>query len=353
MRATTGTAEADSAGDEVDAGCREHYEDALLYDYEYRRRRADVNFYKQLVQRLVGPCGRILELACGSGRVTIPLARAGHQVVGLDLSGPMLERAEARLGRLSQATRARVSLHQADMRTFALGERFPLILMTFNSFEHLYTRVEVSACLERVRAHLAPGGHFVFDVQNPNLPWLCRDPHKRWARTRFTHPTSKRRCIYSTSHEYDPVSQIVLIRLYYQSVEPAVGPERTVLLSQRKFFPAELEALLDAGGMRVHERYGDFAGEELHGDSQSQVLVCRARYGAAPGAEIVARLGLVRDSGHMYYVKKGRVWRRSLVAGGEPELVAEPGIQIDDSAYVYVLDEHGHIARIARANGAA
>jgi SAM-dependent methyltransferase len=355
MRAPTGFAEAGSAHDEVDAGCREHYEDALLYDYEYRRRRADVNFYKELVQRLVGPSGRILELACGSGRVTIPLARAGYQVVGLDLSAPMLERAEARLGGLGQAARSRVSLHQADMRTFALGERFPLILMAFNSFEHLYTRVDVSACLEQVRAHLAPGGHFVFDVQNPNLYWLGRDPQKRWARTRFTHPVSKRGYIYSTNHEYDPVSQIALIRLYYQPMEPQVGPERVVLLSQRKFFPAELEALLDAGGMRVHTRYGDFSGGVLHGDCQSQVLVCRAQHGAAPGAgpEIVARLGLVRDSEYMYYVKKGRVWRRPLAPGGEPELVAEPGIAIDDRKYVYFLDEHGHIARIARVERAA
>jgi 2-polyprenyl-3-methyl-5-hydroxy-6-metoxy-1,4-benzoquinol methylase len=70
--------------DRVDAGSREHYADAALYDYEYRRRRADVTFYRELAQKRLGGPGRILDLGAGSGRVTIPLARDGHTVVGLD-----------------------------------------------------------------------------------------------------------------------------------------------------------------------------------------------------------------------------------------------------------------------------
>ena len=71
--------------DLIDAGSREHYADAALYDYEYRRRRADVTFYRELAsKRLAGP-GRILELGAGSGRVTVPLARDGHEVVAIDL----------------------------------------------------------------------------------------------------------------------------------------------------------------------------------------------------------------------------------------------------------------------------
>lgn len=263
---------------EVDAGCHEHYEDAALYDYEYRRRRADVHFYTELASELIGPSGRILDLACGSGRLTIPLARAGHEVVGMDLSLPMLEHAAARLGRLGRAVQGRVSLVCSDMRRFALASRFPLIVMAFNAFEHLYTRVDVSACLEKVRAHLEPGGYFAFDVQNPNFEWLTRDPDRRWARTRFTHPVSGERFMYSTNHEYDPVSQIALIRLYYEPLDGG-GPEQVVTLSQRKFFPAELEALMHANGMRVRRRLGDFGGGILHGGCESQVLVCQV---AAP-----------------------------------------------------------------------
>jgi SAM-dependent methyltransferase len=220
----------------------------------------------------------VLELACGSGRLTTALVRAGHEVVGLDLSAPMLARAQAKLTRLGRAARSRARLLRADMRDFALARRFPLVLMAFNSFEHLYTRVEVAACLERVREHLERGGRFAFDVQNPDPRWLCRDPEKRWARTRFRHPTTREPIEYSTNHVSDPVSQIAVIRLYY---EPGAGakpaPERVVTLAQRKFFPAELEALVWTGGFAVESRFGDFVRKPLDADAHSQVLVCRKR----------------------------------------------------------------------------
>jgi SAM-dependent methyltransferase len=273
--------------DLVDRGCREHYDDPALYDHEYRRRRQDVSFYRTLARELLGGPGRILELACGSGRVTTALLRDGHEVVGLDLSRPMLERAEARIARLGRPARARATLVQGDLRDFSLGARFPLVIAAFNSFEHLYTRGEVAACLARVGEHLAEGGRFAFDVQNPNLAWLMRDPRRRWARTVFRHPTTGRRLAYSTNHVYDPVSQIAIIRIYYDPVDPppaasgeAKGdPPNVVVLAQRKFFPAELEALVAHAGFSVEERYGDFAGEPLTGEAESQLLVCRARPG--------------------------------------------------------------------------
>lgn len=273
---------ADLGADDVEAGSREHYADAELYDYEYRRRRDDVHFYQRIAGELLarqtaGPTGRILELACGSGRITAGLLRAGHEVIGSDISMPMLRKAAARIHGLGRAARARGALVCADMRTFSLGARFPLAIMAFNSFEHLYTRVEVSACLDRVRDHLLPGGRLVFDIQNPDLQWLVRDPRKRWARTRFTHPRTGQRMVYSTNHDYDPVSQIVLIRLYYETELPHGSETRMVTLSQRKFFPAELEALLAANGFVMEARYGDFEGNPLEGHSPNQVIVCKPR----------------------------------------------------------------------------
>jgi SAM-dependent methyltransferase len=265
--------------DLVDRGCREHYDDPALYDHEYRRRRQDVAFYRRLARDVLGGPGRILELACGSGRVTTALLRDGHEVVGLDLSPAMLERAASRVAKLGRSARARATLVEGDVRDFALDARFPLVIMAFNSFEHLYTRGEVAACLARVRHHLEEGGRFVFDVQVPNLQWLVRDPSKRWARTLFRHPTTGRRIAYSTNHVYDPVSQIAVIRIYYDPVEPDAGDgddlSRVIVLTQRKFFPAELEALVAQSGFSVEKRYGDFAGEPLTAGAESQLLVCR------------------------------------------------------------------------------
>lgn len=259
----------------LDRGAREHYDDAALYDYEYRRRLADVRFYRELAKELLGGPGEILELACGTGRLTTRLARDGHQVIAVDLHPGMLARAQARRQALGVATRNRIELICADMRRFALARRFPLVIMAFNSFEHLYTRVEVAACLASIRQHLADGGTFVFDVQNPNPRWLDRDPNKRWAKTKFRLPETGERMVYTTNHDYDPISQIALIRLFYRP--ESGGPEKVVHLSQRKFFPAELEALISYNGFRVERRFGDFDGGELTGEAMSQVLVCRPR----------------------------------------------------------------------------
>ena len=260
-------------GDLIDAGSREHYSDAALYDYEYRRRRADVQFYREIAKQRLPQGGRILELGAGSGRVTIPLARAGYEVVAVDASRPMLDKLRARVAALPSAVAKRITVVEGDLRDFAIGKQVPLAIAAFNVLEHLYTRVEVDACLRCVVDHLAPGGAFVFDVQMPDLAWLLRDPNKRWAKTRFTDPTTKRAMYYSTNHDWDPVGQIALIRLYYEPVD-GKGPHKIVKLSQRKFFPAELEGLVAHAGLRMIERYGDFAFRALDASAESQVLVC-------------------------------------------------------------------------------
>lgn len=262
----------------VDLGAHEHYRDAALYDHEYRRRRDDVRWYVALADRLLGKPGRILELGCGTGRVTVSLAKAGHHVTGLDHEPAMLAALDERRHRLPAAVAARIDARRGDLRTFDLGRRFDLVISAFNVVEHLYTRVEVDACLRAVRRHLRPGARFAFDVQLPDPAWLARDPTRRWARTRFTHPVTGEQLYYSTNHDYDPVSQICVIRLYYTPASPrSRRREQVTLLSQRKFFPAELEALVAHAGLRVVERYGDFDGNPLGPGSESQVLICGRR----------------------------------------------------------------------------
>ena len=274
IRKAPGRLSPDLIDDLVDAGSREHYADAALYDYEYRRRRADVTFYRELARRRAEKMpGPILDLGCGSGRVTVPLARDGHTVHGLDQSEAMLAKLRARIAQLPAAAAQRITASTGNLCTFTVPGRYPLAIAAFNVLEHLYTRGELHACLQRVAAALAPGGVFAFDVQMPDLAWLIRDPAKRWAKTRFTEPTTRRAMFYSTNHDYDPVGQIANIRIYYEPVD-GKGPTRIVKLSQRKYFPAELEALVAYAGFRVVERYGDFAWQPLDGGAESQVLIC-------------------------------------------------------------------------------
>ena len=262
--------------DHVGLGAGEHYVDADLYEYEYRRRRDDVNFYSACASGELAPESEILELCCGSGRVTRKLLRSGFHVTGIDMSTEMLERAKSGVSRLPKRFRDNAEFRQGDMKNFSLGRRFPMVVMAFNSFEHLYSRVEIESCLRCIREHLEPDGLFAFDVQLPHLAWLIKDPKKRWARTKFRHPVTRQLLAYSTNHVYDPVTQIAVIRLYYQPLgEGPITKTEVVRLSQRKFFPAELMALLHYSGFEVTRQYGDFAGDKLDEFAESQVLLCR------------------------------------------------------------------------------
>jgi len=256
------------------AGTSEHYEDASLYDHEYKRRRDDVRWYQALAKKELKRGSDILELGCGSGRTLIPLARDGWRVTGVDNSATMLDRCRERLARFRDV---RVELVRADFRSLALGRRFPLVICPFNAFMHLYSRQDVERFLEVVRAHLQPGGLFAFDVMNPDLAWLSRDPNRRWARTRFRHPRTGKLTYYSTSLSYDAALQIAFMRIYY---EPAGGGRtRTIRLTHRQFFPLELEALLHYNGFSVEAHEGGFDGAPLVPESEEQVLRCRSRRG--------------------------------------------------------------------------
>lgn len=284
------------------AGTRELYADAELYEHEFRHRRKDLTWYRRLAKHIDSGSGgeggiRILELGSGSGRLLLPLVRDGHTVWGIDRSLAMLRRCQARLRYLNAQARARVHILQGDFRELPLGDklpgRFPLIICPFNSFMHLYTRQDVERCLGEVRRLLAEDGLFAFDIIHPDPAWLGRDPTKRFARTRVRHPKTGEPLLYSTSHIYDPATQIAWIQIYYEADPSRPGrraalksaPARVIRLTQRVFFPAEIDALLHYNGFEVVHHAGRFDGgsaQELDGAllspvSAEQVICARMR----------------------------------------------------------------------------
>jgi len=291
----------------LQAGAVEHYEDAVLYDHEYKRRRDDVMWYRALARQVASEQRararplRVLELGCGSGRLLVPLVRDGCQVVGVDRSAAMLARCAERLAGRGRAARGRAQLVRADFRALPLAdgaaERFPLIVCPFNGFMHLYTRRDVEQCLAEVRRLLAPDGLFAFDVLNPDPGWLVRDPLRRWSRTRFRHPGTGERLVYTTNHVYDAAAQVAWIRIYYEAdpapdpapaterttasdpaaAPPRPGPPRTVQLTHRQFYPAELEALLHYNGFAIVQSAGGFDGQPISSVSAEQVICARVR----------------------------------------------------------------------------
>ena len=268
-----------------EAGGREAFDDAALYDFEYRRRRADINFYRRLAQNRMefAPSGPILDLACGTGRLLVPLLRDGHTVVGLDRSASMLAAARRRVARLARARRSRCLLLRADLRSFALRPRFAMAVAAFHSVQHLYSEADLRRFLRATRACLAPGGWLAFDVLPPDPAWIGRDPLRRWGRTVFRHPVSGQRLVYTNNHWFDPRRRVLHMRLYYQPLDDrgrASGPERVLRLCHRQLEPALVKGLLARTGFRLLACFGGFDGRPVDrepGVADEHVYVAAAR----------------------------------------------------------------------------
>ncbi len=222
-------------------------------------------FYREAARRSGGP---VLELACGTGRLTWPLARDGHDVVGLDASPAMLAAAARKAA--EQGTRARFL--RGDMRDFDLGGRFGLVVISCNSLAHLTDTADLLSCLACVRRHLKPGGVLAFDVVLPDPRLLAQAPGVPRRLDLGPNPASAVEAE-EVAH-YDPVGQL---RVAHWRVREPGGRERAFApLVLRQFFPQELPLLLEAAGLRLVARWGDFARNPLTAHSLNQVCLARA-----------------------------------------------------------------------------
>ncbi|GLQ12272.1 methyltransferase [Devosia yakushimensis] len=225
------------------------------------------NFY---VEEAGGPGRQVLELACGTGRLTLPLARSGADVTGGDLSQTMLATARQRANAEGLAPR----LAQLDMRDFELGRRFDTIVVAANSLLHLTQTGNHLAFLAAAARHLQPDGRLIFDIFVPSAWILSRPSGERQLLGLFEHPELGEVRIEETI-AYDPISQISHIDWYWS--RPAESDFRHTRLEMRQIYPQELVLLLERGGFALVERFGGFDRRPLTPTSMRQVVVCAAK----------------------------------------------------------------------------
>ena len=141
-------------------------------------------FYVELARASATRGEHVLELACGTGRVTLPVAETGAPTTGLDNSVAMLAIAE----RKAEAAGVEVTWVQGDMASFRLAQRFGLAIIPCRSFLLLLTVEAQKACLARIREHLVDGGLLALNIFNPSLPFMAErlgDKGGEWERDDF------------------------------------------------------------------------------------------------------------------------------------------------------------------------
>ena len=232
---------------------------ADLYDFvvPYRNRQ-DVSFFVEAGKEAGG---QVLELGCGTGRVAVPMARAGVDVVGLDRSPRMLAICRERLAEESAAVRSRVRLVEGDMRAFDLNETFRLITAPFRPFQHLLTVGEQCACLECVRRHLARNGRFILDLFNPSLDDLVgrKQGEEFGEEPPFSTPDGRRVVRRHRTVVHDRFGQVSRHELIYYVTHPDGREERLVhSFPMRYLFRFEAEHLLVRCGFAIEQLYAGY-----------------------------------------------------------------------------------------------
>jgi SAM-dependent methyltransferase len=253
---------------------------AELYDHvTVYHDRPDVGFFVAAARNSGGP---VLEVACGTGRVLIPTARAGVEILGVDLSPHVLAVCRERLRDEPEAVQSRVRLVQADLRRFDLGRTFSLITIPFRPFQHLLTVDDQLACLARVHRHLDDGGRLILDVFNPSLDFLVNRPLgvELDAEPEFTLPDGRRVIRKHKTVAHDRFAQIGDFELVYYVTHPDGREERFVhSFRLRYFFRFELEHLLARAGFVVEHLYAGYDKSE-YGSTYPGELVFVARKNA-------------------------------------------------------------------------
>jgi SAM-dependent methyltransferase len=252
---------------------------ADLYDHvrPYQERQ-DVAFFVDAAVRAGSP---VLEIGCGTGRVLIPTARAGIEIVGLDLSPHMLAVCRRRLREEPQDVQRRVRLVEADMRSFDLGQAFTLATVPFRPFQHLLTVDDQLACLHAIGRHLMDGGALILDLFNPWLEAIVKqEVGVEWGdEPEFTTPDGRRvtrRHLTVAANRYEQVNRFELV---YYVTHPDGREERLVhAFSMRYLFRFEVEHLLVRAGFDVAQVLADYDGSPYGSKYPGELLfVARKR----------------------------------------------------------------------------
>lgn len=231
---------------------------ADLYDHvPLYRERPDVGFLVSAAREAGSP---VLEIGSGTGRILIPTARAGLDIVGLDASPSMLAECRRRMQEEPAAVQARVELVQGDMRRFDLGRTFTLVTIPFRPFQHLLMVEDQLACLASISRHLRPGGKLILDLFNPSLDALANGALGRLVHEgEFSVPDGRRVTRRSRVESRDRFTQISQIELIYDVVHPDGRAERLVhAFGMRHLFRFEAEHLLARAGFEVEHLYSGY-----------------------------------------------------------------------------------------------
>ncbi|MEZ5064227.1 MAG: class I SAM-dependent methyltransferase [bacterium] len=244
---------------------------AKWYDFDYERRvRQDLPFWRDCAAEGGGP---VLELGAGTGRVTVVLAKDGHDVTAVDLSPEMLESARRRFERAGELP-GRVRLVRGDMTSPPVRGKFGTVIAPFRSFNHLYSVDRQLAALRSIRRRLTPDGIGAIALWSPNLAELGQDAGRVQVSYDRTHPSRGTRVVQRFKLQYDYAAQMAYVDYWWDEYRGKRRLQRDHAPMRARWFSRfEFEHLLSRSGLRTLRLYGDFRGGPWREGSEDLIFV--------------------------------------------------------------------------------
>lgn len=245
-----------------------YYRDtAKSYEQFVNKQFADKPFFKELAKQYGSP---ILELACGTGRISLMLAEAGYEIVGVDLSPEMLEIAREKLQKIPEVIQSRVTFYRGDITDMTLDQKFAMIIIP-SSFKYLLTTDDQLACLKCVREHLQDTGIFILDLYPSEA--FEQDGANTIA------PVEIEGAMVTKTYKYsnDLNNQLRHWDVVVETTHPNGDIERIETESTTALImPREADLLLKLAGFQIVEEYGDWDLRPYKLGSWRRILVLKS-----------------------------------------------------------------------------
>jgi len=250
---------------------------AKYYDGAYAAKQdlVDLPFYLELAQQIGGP---ILEVACGTGRVLLPIARKGIEIHGVDNSRPMLKILRSALEREPDEVRKKVTLHEGDMRDFRLGSQFPLVIIPFRPMQHMHTVEDQVSALTTATSHLGSSGILAFDVFYPKFDVITSGVGEEVLEFEWNPGGDSAEVVrrYFRKESVDKINQIFYFTFIYRTLRDGeVVLEETERFKLSYFTYPHLRALFLLAGLEPVAEYGSFAKAPLDNRSEQMIFLLR------------------------------------------------------------------------------
>ena len=250
---------------------------AQLYDVAVSDWPGEIDFYRELLRMINSEHVNMLEIACGTGRVSRQLVSTGAKITGLDLSPELLN-----IARGKSAGIQNIHWISGDMRSFNLGQKFNLVIIPGHSFQFMLTPMDQVRCMDCIKQHLDPDGVLVIHLDHQDVNWLGSLPrqatgtYSEWRELK--HPLTGHTIRTANEWTYEPATQTATVT----TVWAEIGLGGVVVQRwQREPMPLhcvfrfEMEHLLMRAGYAIEAVYGDFFKSALTDESEQMIWVAR------------------------------------------------------------------------------